>query len=106
MTDRERMNVMFDKMHEKMVRIIEKFESGAVMMCRWIPVTERLPSKEFDWVLVACKLVPEGEYGVPHIAELRHGVWYTDCYEVPLESAGTKVTHWMPLPEPPKEGAE
>lgn len=68
----------------------------------WIDVNFKLPEGH-DWVLVACKLDPEGWYGVPHIAELRNGVWYADCFEVPLENAGVKVTHWMPLPEPPKE---
>lgn len=70
---------------------------------RWIPVSERLPDKQHDWVLVACKLHPEGFYGVPHIGELRNGVWWCDCYEVPLKDAGVEVTHWMPLPNPPKE---
>ena len=70
-------------------------------MSEWISVKERLPSSDRDWVLVACKLMPEGFYGVPHVAELRGGVWWSDCYDVPLCSAGVVVTHWMPLPEPP-----
>ena len=60
---------------------------------KWIPVTERLPEK-FHNVLTARKL----------------GDWYsieTDC----IDSSGGwngdlfstyQVTHWMPLPEPPK----
>jgi hypothetical protein len=40
---------------------------------------------------------------VPHIGELRNGVWWDDCYEVPLKDAGVEVTHWMPLPDFPKE---
>lgn len=66
----------------------------------WIPVSERLPEKPtYDWVLIQCKLTPEDYYGVPHIGELRNGVWYSDCYIEPLEEmAGIKVTHWCPLP--------
>lgn len=71
------------------------------MNCLWIPVTEQLPTRpEYDWVLVRTKMVPEGWYGVPHIAELRQGVWYSDCCDGPMEhQLGVKVTHWMPLPE-------
>ena len=71
----------------------------------WIPVTERLPEKpEYDWVLVQVKMIPENYYGVPHIAELRDGKWYSDCYATPLEeTAGVKVTHWQPLPAIPDE---
>jgi hypothetical protein len=71
----------------------------------WISVDERLPEKpDYDWVLVKCQMVPEGYFGVPHIAELRNGIWYSDCYDGPLEeTAGVKVTHWMPLPDDPVE---
>lgn len=66
----------------------------------WIPVTERLPQKpDYDWVLVKCQMVPEGYFGVPHIAELRNDVWYADCFDAPLEeTVSVKVTHWAPLP--------
>lgn len=73
---------------------------------RWVPVEEKLPDKDHDWVLVACEFVPEGGYGVPHVAELRNGVWYADCYDIPLEDAWVKVTHWMPLPDSPNCGAK
>lgn len=70
----------------------------------WIPVTdrERLPKRpDYDWVLVRVKMNPEGWYGVPHIAELRNGVWYGMGYneDVPLEEyCSVTVTDWMPLP--------
>jgi hypothetical protein len=68
----------------------------------WIDVTEKLPTApEHDWVLVKTKMVPEGYYGVPHIAELRNGVWYSTEYDTPLEeTASVKVTHWMDIPDP------
>lgn len=73
-------------------------------MMEWISVKDRLPEKPmYDWVLVQVKLIPENNYGVPHVGELRNGVWYSDCYDTPLEeSAGVRVTHWMPLPEFPQ----
>lgn len=75
-------------------------------MSEWISVTERLPeSPEYDWVLVQIVLLGrEPFYGVPHIAELRRGVWYSTVCEEPMEEyLSVKVTHWMPLPAFPEE---
>lgn len=74
------------------------------MVSGWISVKDHLPNNH-EWVLVACMDVLTGDYGVLHIAELRTGIWWTDCYVVPLENAGVEVTHWMPLPAPPEKGA-
>jgi hypothetical protein len=68
---------------------------------KWIPVAERLP-EGFGTYLVAIDEV-HGENRVSVDAadfdpfEKR---WSTFGYFC----AGYKVTHWMPLPEPPKEG--
>lgn len=63
---------------------------------RWIPVTERLPKPN---KLVLCLWESgDGErehYGFATFQS--HGVWYVSNEGMP------KVTHWMPLPEPPKE---
>lgn len=70
----------------------------------WIPVSERLPGKpEYDWVLVHITLYPDGFVGLPHVAELRRGEWFSTEYDLPIEQIlqGT-VTHWKPLPQPPK----
>ena len=72
---------------------------------RWIPVTERLPEKkinpntrDFEYVLCATVFgdVRPYKYGAPigqGEAHFWNGAGYVDAY----------VTHWMPLPEPPKE---
>lgn len=57
---------------------------------RWIPVTERLPEKH-DRVLVYSNATRMGR-SIDFINS--NGNWYTT----------PKVTHWMPLPEPPKDG--
>lgn len=62
----------------------------------WIPVAERLP-EEFVCVLVH---IPE-ESPLPTVKEayVVSDMWYTHLGVYPLG----KVTHWMPMPEPPKE---
>lgn len=63
---------------------------------RWIPVTERLPElgervicTDGDAVFEQYRVEPSFVYGM----------W--DIFG--LKSPMQKVTHWMPLPEPPKE---
>ena len=65
---------------------------------RWIPVEERLP-KLFQPVIV-CR---NGKDGKPMVeaGSMDHNGWWK------VYGTRTKtVTHWMPLPEPPKEGKE
>ena len=69
--------------------------ANGVTVQEWIPVTERLPENIANRVLVVC--------------ERSNGVFYAH-YEKPfwinLETDKpfiSTVTHWMPLPEPPKE---
>lgn len=77
---------------------VEKLETEN----QWIPVSERLPEKETP-VLIACKnkAVFVSEYkGTDY--ELRK-IW---SVRGPLGTgrrvASSRVTHWHPLPEPPK----
>ncbi len=71
------------------------YEQGKQDAMKWIPVTERLPEEWVD-VLVLSK------YGFCEVA-VYLGIkgkwritWNHDLFEV------DSVTHWMPLPEPPK----
>ena len=67
---------------ESHAALAESFARG------WIPVTERLPEK--DTRVIVCASLPEGVHS-DFIYEDGH--WFVS----------TGVTHWMPLPEPPKE---
>ena len=69
---------------------------------KWIPVGERLPKLE-SYVYTVDVLFFDYEEGI-HVgyANLETGAW-KDKYSRDLYE-GRKVTHWMPLPEPPKEG--
>lgn len=62
---------------------------------KWIPVSERLP-KPGDVVLAHSKykeiLVVQWDCASER--------WLTDTWDYMKDS----ITHWMPLPEPPKEG--
>ena len=93
----------FVKAVEDVLVMLKNQDANGVTVQKWIPVTERLPDKQHDWVLATGILVPEDFYGVPHIAELRNGEWWDDSGDFPLIDLGVEVTHWMPLPEPPKE---
>lgn len=64
---------------------------------RWIPVTERLPKENGNYlVAINC---PRGKWVEICASDGREWV-SVDGY---AEYATKWVTHWMPLPEPPKE---
>lgn len=65
-----------------------------VSSSKWIPVSERLPEAG-DYVLV-CD-TREDWYG---LWEFSGAAWYDASYK---PWGIDEVTHWMPLPEPPKE---
>lgn len=71
----------------------------------WIPVTERLPNCN------GCYLVwrPHffgGEVGMPSICYFDGSNTWHDSYGVDFERIlhPEDITHWMPLPDPPKDG--
>lgn len=72
----------------------------------WIPVSERLPdNSEYDWVL-AQVVENNGYMHIPKVMEYRQNRddWFEETYGWLSEHKGAFiVTHWMPLPEPPKE---
>ena len=59
---------------------------------RWISAAERLP-EDGQWVLVW----GHGQH-IPIMMFRESGAWIDDQFEF-----HSNVTHWMPLPEPPKE---
>lgn len=89
---------------------------------RWISVTERLPEEPVLVNVVWVNRTPEPYYekikGVPFsdTACFYRGRWYWDSPvlldylseygedEFDLVDEAVEITHWMPLPEAPKEG--
>lgn len=70
-------------------------EAHEEMRGRWIPVSERLP-REYTRVIgyMAWHSMTAIEY--------QHGKWYSIDHLEPLPDEA--VSHWMPLPKPPKGG--
>ena len=81
-------------------KIADHLISNGVMVQEWIPVTERLP-EEGDYALCVlkgfnyggkiqvCKFVPADKFkDKPYFEHFRNGF--------------PSVTHWMPIPQPPK----
>ena len=71
----------------------------------WISVKDRLPdNKENDWVL-AQVVEDNGFMHIPKVMEYRQqkNDWFEETYGWLSEHNGAFiVTHWMPLPQPPK----
>jgi hypothetical protein len=62
---------------------------------KWIPVSERLPV-EFENVLVANK---RGKH-----YDIDKAWWNGSFFDRCAKGGYHNITHWMPLPQPPKEG--
>lgn len=67
---------------------------------KWISVEERLPVSYGTYLTtIRC---PKGSWIETNIYERREERWEHDCgYHT--EDVTEWITHWMPLPEPPKE---
>ena len=109
------------EVREKLVEIIQNSVGGCarhwaeviadgliahgVTVQEWISVKDRLPdNKEYDWVL-AQVVEDNGFMHIPTVMEYRQSKndWFEETYGWISEHNGAfTVTHWMPLPEPPK----
>ena len=78
---------------------------SALEKTKWISVKDRLPdNKEHDWVL-AQVVEDNGFMHIPRVMEYRQAKndWFEETYGWLSEHDGLfSVTHWMPLPDPPK----
>jgi hypothetical protein len=80
--------------------------ANGVTVQEWISVKDRLPdNKENGWVL-AQVVEDNGFMHIPKVMEYRQQIndWFEETYGWLSEHNGAfTVTHWMPLPQPPKE---
>ena len=79
--------------------------ANGVTVQEWISVDDELPdNKEHDWVL-AQVVEDNGYMHIPKVMEYRQqrNDWFEETYGWLSEHNGLfSVTHWMPLPNPPK----
>ena len=73
-------------------------------MSEWISVKDRLPETEDDFVLVIVSGEPRKNIKLQSAYELAtyntEDGWILEKWP---DWMCAKITHWMPLPEPPKE---
>ena len=80
-------------------RIADHLISNGVTVQEWISVDDRLPEENHDGSVNAV-LVTDGF--VQHMAYFARGEWrFAESGEI-KEPMWYSITHWMPLPEPPK----
>lgn len=77
--------------------IADHIIANGVTVQEWIPVTERLPEESGMYIVTA----NDG-----HAQRVSFVLWQKKNRTWNLVGARSywRVTHWMPLPEPPKEG--
>lgn len=80
--------------------IADHLLANGVTFQKWIPVTERLPEKMCQCI---CRYVFGENMEYPFYQVLWYFVSDENQHFQDEGSMGMKVTHWMPLPEPPKE---
>lgn len=73
--------------------IADNLITNGVTVQEWISVTERLPESGKESVLIALR------WGEVDIGWCEDGRWRSEFVN---EYEDWEVTHWMPLPEPPK----
>ena len=81
---------------DMMVSEIWSVINEAPTVGEWISVKDRLPENG-QWVLCKCRAE------IYEVLRNDFGSWYHDINHTYMSGF---VTHWMPLPEPPKEEKE
>ena len=85
---------------------IKRVKSADVQpVSQWISVEDKLPIEQGPVLCYARSTTGEGNYRI--LGTLRNGeFWFlqVDGTQLSFPCLHLKVTHWMPLPKPPKDG--
>lgn len=94
------------KYQKEMPKIVEYIDYlRSLPVNRWISVEDKLPIEQGPVLCYARSTTGEGNYRI--LGTLRNGeFWFlqVDGTQLSFPCLHLKVTHWMPLPEPPKDG--
>ena len=96
-----------DKLHKQAADAIEALSklvldehnraAVAAWEPRWIPAAERLPEQGKRYLVIRFDEVSKTQF-IDILWHDAHDLWWNRLYK-----GQYNVTHWMPLPEPPKE---
>ena len=105
--ERERADY-YKNLFENQLKVCDKLEKEKDKS-KWISVEDRLPdNSQYDWVLV--QIVEDNGYKhIPCVMEYRQNKsdWFNEFYGWLSNHNGVfKVTHWQPIPEPPRTPKE
>ena len=81
------------KLHKRIDRLKKQNEK---LTDQWISVEERLPEKSGEVLTYRPNFVTVMDYSIKHKA-------FNAFDDLESASYAIEVTHWMPLPKPPKE---
>ena len=84
--------------------IADHLISNGVTVQKWIPVSERLPQEKGEVCKNVNLLMDDGLVTVGWLNENTGKAYYLDTVcDFITKAPISRCTHWMPLPEPPKE---
>lgn len=90
--------VKCDGEHGKCLNFADYLLANGVTLQRWIPVTEQKPPENTRVLLFIPNVAEGGKVRIGVLEPIN--LWFTEGRDRLLYS---QVTHWMPLPEAPKE---
>ena len=93
---------------EKIKMIVDHLIANSVTVQKWISVNDRLPIEEAkaheqEWPGEYCEflvMIEKGSLPTTLYYDLEENEWFR--ISTALERETYEVTHWMPLPQPPK----
>ena len=106
MTDREKLIELLDhKVDDDWYtseEIADYLIANGVTLQNWIPVSERFPDTFGTFIVAVCIPTRKRTYSDSADFDPFAKKWTPSLFW----GKGMNVTHWMPLPEPPKENSD
>ena len=92
----------YDRVHIGEPGKARKLIEDAPAVREWIPVSERLPDKDGEYLV---RFADKGIFNAEYESKFgSFGYWFSIMWDEDADwFPYVGVTHWMPLPEPPKE---